>query len=51
MRDVTNDVMLALCADLISGEEDAAVSREVRFADGTVARVLVEMCRRPACDY
>ncbi len=42
VKNITSDVLLTLCADLFADERTAHVSREVKFADGTAARVTVE---------
>ena len=42
IKNVTNDVLLALCADVISVDGTSSVSREVKFSDGIVVRVIVE---------
>lgn len=48
LRDVTNDVMLALCAD-ISAQLDnpQSVDRTIRFADGMVCKITVHMEQGP----
>lgn len=43
LKDVTNDVMLALCADLSSDNETHEVERDIRFSDGMVCRITVTM--------
>lgn len=46
IRDVTSDVLLALCADLSAHDQTAGrAEREVRFSDGWACRVTVEMVR------
>lgn len=42
VKNVTNDVLLALCADIISVDGTTAVSRDVRFADGISVRITAE---------
>lgn len=42
IKDVTNDVLLALCADLSADGVTRTVEREVRFNDGWVCKVTVE---------
>lgn len=44
VKDVTNDVLLALCADFSANEANAVrTEREVRFSDGWTCKVTVEM--------
>lgn len=44
LKNITNDVLLNLCADLTSDDgATAQLVREVRFSDGMVCRVTVEM--------
>lgn len=43
LRDVTDDVMLALCADLSADEGSRAVERSVKFGDGMRCKITVEM--------
>lgn len=42
VKNITSDVLLTLCADLFAEDGTAHVSRDVKFADGTAARVTVE---------
>lgn len=42
VKNITNDVLLALCADLFAEDGTTSMSREVRFADGAAARITVE---------
>lgn len=41
ITDITDRVMLGLCADLFHEEGTKEVSRDVRFADGTSARIII----------
>jgi len=43
IKDVTNDALLCLCADLSAGGETQIVTRFVRFTDGFTCRVTVEV--------
>ena len=43
IKDVTNDVLLCLCADLSAGGETKIVERSVRFNDGFVCKITVEV--------
>lgn len=42
VKDVTQDVLMALCADAIAMEGTRSLSRDVRFSDGVVFRIVVE---------
>lgn len=42
VKDVTNDVLLALCADLSADGVTQVVEREVLFSDGWRCKVTVE---------
>jgi len=42
IKDVTNDVLLALCADLSADGVTKVVEREVKFSDGWTCKVTVE---------
>lgn len=41
IRNVTSEVLLALCADLFETENTAAVERDIRFSDGGIVRLTV----------
>jgi hypothetical protein len=43
IADVTNEVLLALCADLSAGGETKTVERSVRFNDGWHCKITVEV--------
>ena len=43
LKDVTSEVLLALCADLNADGVTREIERTVRFNDGMVCRILVEM--------
>ena len=45
IKDVTNDVLLALCADLSADGVTQSVEREVKFNDGFVCKVTVEVVK------
>jgi uncharacterized protein (DUF849 family) len=45
VKDVTNDVLLALCADLSADGVTQKVEREVKFSDGWRCRVTVEVVK------
>lgn len=48
IRDITNDVMFALCADLSADGVTQKVEREIRFADGFSCKITVEVVRDEA---
>ena len=41
--ELTNAIMLSLCADLVAEEGTTSVEREIQFADGTRASVTVKL--------
>jgi hypothetical protein len=43
VKDVTHDVLLCLCADLSAGGETQVVERSVKFNDGFVCKITVEV--------
>lgn len=43
VANITHHVLLALCADVVAEDGSKSVSRDVRFADGTVARITAEI--------
>jgi hypothetical protein len=43
IKDITNDVLLCLCADLSAGGETKVVERSVKFNDGFVCKITVEI--------
>lgn len=43
IKDITNDVLLCLCADLSADGETKQVERLVRFSDGFACRIIVEV--------
>jgi hypothetical protein len=43
IKDITNEVLLCLCADLSAGGETQLVERSVRFSDGFVCKITVEV--------
>lgn len=45
IKDVTNDVLLALCADLSADNETQKVERSIKFSDGWQCLVTVEVVR------
>lgn len=46
IKDVTNDVLLSLCADLSGNEDQGSLTeREIIFSDGWRCRVTVEMVK------
>ncbi len=46
IKDVTNDVLLALCADFSAHDAEAVrAEREIRFSDGWTCKVSVEMVK------
>jgi hypothetical protein len=47
MKDVTNDILLCLCADLSEGGDTKRVERSVRFSDGFACLVTVEVIETP----
>ena len=48
LKNITNDVLLNFCADLVGGAPaTASVVREVRFSDGTVCKLTAEIVDAP----
>lgn len=47
IKDITNDVLFALCADLSADDEAKAVERSIQFADGMRCKITVEMEKLP----
>lgn len=45
VKDITSDVLLALCADLSADGVTQIVEREVRFTDGFTCKVTVEVVK------
>ena len=45
IKDITNDVLLALCADLSADGVTQTVERTVKFSDGWSCKVTVEVVR------
>lgn len=45
IKDVTNDVLLCLCADLSADGEAAKIERSVKFSDGFQCKITVEMVK------
>jgi hypothetical protein len=45
IKDITNDVLLCLCADLSAGVDESSVVRSVKFSDGFVCKITVEVIR------
>lgn len=45
IKDVTNDILLCLCADLSADSVTQTVERTVRFSDGFACRVTVEVIK------
>lgn len=45
VRDITNEVLLALCADVSANETN--IDRTIRFSDGMVCRITVTMEEPP----
>lgn len=43
IKDVTNEVLLCLCADLSAGGQTKMVERSVRFTDGFTCKITVEV--------
>lgn len=43
VKDITNDILLCLCADLSAGGETQMVERSVKFNDGFVCKITVEV--------
>lgn len=43
IKDITNDVMFCLCADISDGTVASTVTRSVRFADGMECKITVEL--------
>ena len=47
IKDVTNDVLLCLCADLSAENDTRKVERSIRFSDGMLCKITVEMEEAP----
>jgi hypothetical protein len=47
LRDVTDEVMLALCADLSAQRNTREIERSIKFADGMICVIRVEMVQEP----
>jgi len=45
VKDVTNEVLLALCADLSADGVTQTIEREVKFSDGWNCKVTVEVMK------
>lgn len=45
IRDVTSEVLLALCADLSADGVTQTVERDVKFADGWACKITVEVVK------
>lgn len=45
IKDITNDVLLCLCADLSAGVDSSSVVRSVKFSDGFVCKITVEVVK------
>lgn len=43
IKDVTNDILLCLCADLSADGQTKQVERSVRFNDGFACKIIVEV--------
>lgn len=42
IKNVTQDVLMALCADVTAQDGTKSVSRDIRFSDGMAIRITVE---------
>lgn len=47
LKDITNDVLLALCADVSNEDNTRAIERCVEFSDGMRCKITVELDRTP----
>ena len=45
VKDITNEVLLCLCADMSADDLTQKVERSVRFSDGMQCRITVEMVK------
>ncbi len=45
IKDVTNDVLLCLCADLSAGVDGSSVVRSIKFSDGFTCKITVEVVK------
>ena len=45
IKDVTNDVLLCLCADLYADGQTQTVERSIKFSDGFTCRITVEVVK------
>ncbi len=43
IKDMTNDILLCLCADLSADGQTKQVERSVRFNDGFACKIIVEV--------
>lgn len=47
IKDITNDVLLALCADVSADGDARAIERSVQFNDGMRCKITVELEKEP----
>lgn len=47
IKDVTHDVLFALCADLSADNASRAVERSIQFSDGMRCKITVELEEAP----
>lgn len=50
VKDVTNEVLLSLCADLSAADTETGavkIERSVKFSDGMICKITVEMESNP----
>jgi len=45
IKDVTNDVLFCLCADLSADGKTQTVERSIKFSDGFTCRITVEVVK------
>ena len=45
IKDVTNDVLFCLCADLSADGKTQTVERSIKFSDGFTCKITVEVVR------
>lgn len=47
IKNITDDVLLCLCADLSADNVSKEVERSIKFNDGMICRIVVEMTQAP----
>lgn len=47
IKDITDEVLLCLCADLSADNVSKEVERSIKFSDGMICKITVEMTQAP----